>query len=228
MPVSTDMNQSGYLHRYFLNNSSKRLHKWVHYFDIYERHFSRFRGKSPVFLEIGVFGGGSLAMWKDYFGEGSKIIGIDINPDCKQHESEGVKIYTGSQDDPALIGEVLKDFPSIDIVLDDGSHVMRHMIATFNLLYGKINSAGLYMVEDTHTCYWDEYEGGLSKPDTFIEFTKRKFDELNAFHTRGEVEISEFTRSTDFIALYDSVVVFEKKPQGMRQAPITGPMGMQP
>jgi hypothetical protein len=29
----------GFLHRYFLENSSKRLHKWIHYFDIYERHF---------------------------------------------------------------------------------------------------------------------------------------------------------------------------------------------
>jgi len=33
----------GFLHKYFLTNAHKRLHKWVHYFDIYERQFERFR-----------------------------------------------------------------------------------------------------------------------------------------------------------------------------------------
>ena len=62
----------GFLHKYFLTNAHKRLHKWVHYFDIYERQFERFRGKSPSMIEIGVQGGGSLAMWKEYFGPGSR------------------------------------------------------------------------------------------------------------------------------------------------------------
>jgi hypothetical protein len=56
------MADDGFLHRYFLNNGGKRLHKWVHYFDIYSRHFERFRDRQPVVLEIGVFGGGSLAL----------------------------------------------------------------------------------------------------------------------------------------------------------------------
>jgi cephalosporin hydroxylase len=96
----------GLLHRYFLNNSHKRLHKWVHYFDIYERHLARFRGKAPVMIEIGVAGGGSLAMWKEYFGPGSHIIGIDHNPQCKAHEDDGIEVFIGSQDDPAMINEI--------------------------------------------------------------------------------------------------------------------------
>jgi len=71
----------GFLHRYFLENSSKLMHKWIHYFDIYERHFSRFRNAAPVILEIGVFGGGSLAMWKEYFGPSAQVLGLDINPE---------------------------------------------------------------------------------------------------------------------------------------------------
>ena len=92
---------SSFLHRYFLNNSHKRLHKWIHYFDIYETHFARFRGKAPVMVEIGVMGGGSLKMWKEYFGEGSRIVGVDINPDCKVHEGEGTPI-TQAMDSPLL------------------------------------------------------------------------------------------------------------------------------
>lgn len=214
----------GFLHKYFLNNSHKKLHKWFHYFDIYERHFSRFRDKAPVVLEIGVFGGGSLAMWKSFFGEESRLIGIDINPECKAHEAPGIDIFIGSQDDPNLLEQVLQKYPHIDIVLDDGSHRMDHMIRTFEILYDRISPNGVYMVEDTHTCYWPEYDGGLNRPGSFMEFTKAKLDEINAVHSRGALPVSNFTKSTDYIACYDSVVVFERRRQGKRQAPITQPM----
>jgi SAM-dependent methyltransferase len=218
------MENSGFLHRYFLENSSKRMHKWTHYFDIYERHFSRFRGLSPVILEIGVFGGGSLAMWKHYFGAGASVIGLDILPECKAHEEEGVEVFIGSQDDGNVIDEILHHYPRIDIVLDDGSHQMHHMLRTFELLYSCMSPHGVYMVEDTHTCYWDEFGGGLGREGTFLEGAKRLIDDINAVHSRGEVPVSSFTRSTDSITFYDSVVVFERKPQGSRQAPVTEPM----
>jgi len=211
----------GFLHRYFLNNSHKRLHKWLHYFDIYERHFERFRGKAPVMIEIGVFGGGSLAMWKEYFGPGCRIIGVDIDPKCKAHEAEDIEIFIGSQDDPALLDSIFAKYPQVDIVLDDGSHMMQHMIASFELMYQRLKPNGVYMVEDTHTCYWDKFGGGLKRSGSFMEFVKDKLDEINAFHTKGALPISEFTRATDSIACYDSVVVFERRRQGARQAPAT-------
>lgn len=211
----------GFLHRYFLNNSHKRLHKWAHYFDIYERHLARFRGTSPVMLEIGVMGGGSLSMWKEYFGSGSRIIGVDINPECKAHEAEGIEVFIGSQDDPAVINAIFSKYPKVDIVLDDGSHIMQHMIASFELMYDRIQPNGVYIVEDTHTCYWPEYGGGLKREGSFMEFVKHKLDEINAVHTRDTLPVTEFTRSTDCIACYDSIVAFERRRQGSRQAPIT-------
>lgn len=217
-------NDNGFLHRYFLENSSKRLHKWIHYFDIYEKHFSRFRNESPVLLEIGVFGGGSLEMWKDYFGPGAQIVGLDINPECKKHERDGIEIFIGSQDDPAVIQSILKKHPRIDLVIDDGSHLNHHMMSTFEMLYDCIHPHGIYMVEDTHTCYWDEYGGGLRRPGSFMEYAKTKIDEIHAVHSRNTLPVSPFTRSTDSISFYDSVVVFEKRPQGTRQAPITEPL----
>lgn len=211
----------GFLHKYFLNNSHKRLHKWVHYFDIYERHLARFRGTSPIMIEIGVMGGGSLAMWKEYLGPDSHIIGIDINPECKVHEDDGIEIFIGSQDDPATIDAVFSKYPKVDIVLDDGSHIMQHMISSFELMYHRLDSSGVYIVEDTHTCYWDEYGGGLGREGSFMEFVKQKLDEINATHTKEALPVTEFTRSTDYIACYDSVVAFERRRQGRRQAPIT-------
>jgi hypothetical protein len=193
----------------------------MHYFDIYERHFRRFRGKAPVMIEIGVMGGGSLAMWKEYFGAGSRVIGIDINPDCKAHENEGIEVFTGSQDDPGVVERIFSKYPGVDIVLDDGSHKMDHMIASFELIYQRMQPNGVYIVEDTHACYWKEYGGGLGRDGSFMEFVKHKLDEINAVHTRGQLPVSDFTRCTDCIACYDSIVVFERRRQGRRQAPVT-------
>lgn len=214
----------GFLHRYFLNNSNKKLHKWLHYFDIYERHFARFRGKAPVMVEIGVSGGGSLAMWNAYFGPGAKIVGVDIDPACKAHEADDIEIIIGSQDDPAVFEAILAKHPKIDILLDDGSHVMQHMIATFEMMYHRIDPLGVYAVEDTHTCYWPPYGGGVKRAGSFMEFAKDKLDEINAAHSLGALPVSEFSRSTDCIACYDSVVVFERRPQALRQTIATVPM----
>ena len=196
----------------------------MHYFDIYEKHFDRFVNQSPVILEIGVFGGGSLEMWRSYFGKGAKIIGLDINPACKQYQSEGIEIFIGSQDDKVILDEIKAKYPRIDIVLDDGSHVMSHMKKTFEELYDFVSANGIYMVEDTHTCYWEEYGGGVRKPGSFIEISKALVDHLNAVHTREVIPVKKFAKSTHSICFYDSIVVFEKSPQGARQAPITGAM----
>jgi cephalosporin hydroxylase len=94
------------LEKYFRNNDKRLIQKWNHYFDIYEHHFSRFRNKEVVILEIGIFQGGSLQMWKDYFGPKAKIYGIDINPKCKDLEEENIKIFIGSQSDRKFLREV--------------------------------------------------------------------------------------------------------------------------
>ena len=189
----------------------------------YEKYLPFNRYDKLTMMEIGVLDGKSLLTWKDYFYR-SHILGIDINPECKQYESDGIEIFIGSQDDSTLIDKILKKYPNISIVLDDGSHVMQHMSASFELLYDHLDPNGVYIVEDTHTCYWPEYQGGLRQENSFIENVKNKIDELNAVHTRSAVAVSKFTKSTDSICIYDSIVVFEKRPQGIRQAPITGPM----
>ena len=215
------MSGDGFLHKYFLRNGGKLLHKWLHYFDIYERHFERFRGKSPVMIEIGVSGGGSLAMWSAYFGPGAKIIGIDIDPNCKQHEAPGIEIFIGSQDDPAIIDAVFAKYPHVDIILDDGSHVSKHMIETFRLAYDRVDPDGVYMVEDAATSYDEAYGGGYKSDGSFMEFTKNKLDEVNALYHNGGATVSAFTRGTNYVACYDSVVVFERRVQGRRDAPFT-------
>jgi len=81
----------------FLTNEGKRMHKWVHYFPIYERHFAWYRNKSLTFLEIGVARGGSLPMWQRFFGPLAKIVGIDHEESCKAHEAPGISYASATR-----------------------------------------------------------------------------------------------------------------------------------
>jgi hypothetical protein len=194
----------------FLNHDKRIIHKWKHYFPIYERHFKDFVYKPVTFIEIGCGLGGSLQMWKRYFGPHARIIGIDRNAECKKFEEDQVEVFIGQQQDHQFLQGVLDKVGVPDIVLDDGSHKMSHLTATFQFLYPRMLKNGVYMVEDLHTAYWDEYEGGLRKPSTFIELCKNLIDELNADHSRGALAPTEFTRTTGGIHFSDRMAVFER------------------
>lgn len=206
----------------FLTNDKKLIHKWVHYFPIYEKHFSCWKNKSLTFLEIGVSKGGSLQMWQRYFGSMARIVGIDIDPECKKHESAGIFIRIGDQSDSEFLLSLVEEFGVPDIVLDDGSHQMNHIASSFQNLYPLMHKNAIYMVEDLHTAYWEEYGGGVDKADTFINYAKRCIDSLNADHSRGKIAPDLITRQTFSINFYDSIVCFEKGDVWRKEAPMIG------
>jgi hypothetical protein len=194
----------------FMTHDGQPIDKWAHYFPIYDRHFSGYVNKSLTFLEIGVARGGSLQMWQRFFGPLAKIVGIDIQERSKSYAVPGTFVRIGDQSDERFLQSIIDEFGVPDVVLDDGSHRMEHISRTFDFLYPKLPKNGVYMVEDLHTAYWDEYGGGVSKPDTFINISKDFIDRLNADHSRGQVTPNFITRQTFGISFYDSVIVFEK------------------
>ena len=147
----------------YLTNNGRPIYKYAHYFPIYERHFGPFVNRTTTFIEIGVMKGGSLQLWKRYLGPFAQIIGIDIDPACKMMEEDQIAVRIGDQGDPAFLQQIIDEFGSPDIVLDDGSHMMSHISGSFKFLYPRMSKNGAYMVEDLHTAYWDEYEGGHAR-----------------------------------------------------------------
>ncbi len=194
----------------FLTHKERGAFKWSHYFPVYERHFSAWKNRSLFFLEIGVSEGGSLQMWQQFFGPYAKIVGIDIKPECKDYEQDGIFVRTGDQGDSKFLQQIIDEFGVPDIVLDDGSHAMWHVNATFDFLYPKMGKNSIYMVEDMHTAYWERWGGGKDKPESFVNRCKGFIDELNAELSRGDVEETEFSRTTMGMSFYDSIVVLEK------------------
>jgi len=200
------------LEKYFRENKGRLIHKWIHYFDIYEKHFSRFRNKDITILEIGVSHGGSLQMWKEYFGPKAKIYGIDINPLCKELEEDNIKIFIGSQSDPKFLNEVKNAIPNVDILIDDGGHTMEQQIVSFEVLFDHVRENGVYLCEDLHTSYWPKFGGGVKREGTFIEYSKDFIDQLNAHHSKeNDLKVNSFTENVDSIHYYDSILVIEKK-----------------
>lgn len=194
----------------FLTNQGRQTRKWTHYFPIYERHLCRFVNRTTTLIEIGVSKGGSLQLWKRYLGPFTRIVGIDVNPACKLVEEGQISVRIGNQNDVSFLQKVIDEFGPPDIIIDDGSHKMKDLSASFEFLYPRMDKNGVYLVENLHTSYWEEYGGGFKRAGSFIEKCKSYIDELNADHSRGAVPISTFSKTTHSVHFYDSVAVFER------------------
>lgn len=200
------------LEQYFRSNRKRRIHKWLHYFEVYHRHFERFRGKPVTVLEFGVNQGGSLQMWRSYFGRRARIYGVDIDPRCRRLAGRRMKILIGDQEDRDFLRSVVAETGPIDVVIEDGGHHMGQQIATFEEVYPHVRDGGVFLIEDLHTSYWKAYGGGYRKPGTFMEYAKSLTDQLNAWHSkeRDQLAVDDFTRTTRSMHFYDSIIVFEK------------------
>lgn len=194
--------------------------KWTHYPAVYDRHFSKYRGSDIKMLEIGVFKGGSLELWREYFGPSATIFGVDINPDCEGFVDAPNQVRIGSQDDPVFLKSVVAEMGGVDVILDDGSHIAPHQSASFRALFPLLKSGGLYCIEDIHTAYWPgSYEGGYQRPGTAIELAKGIIDDMHSwYHARGE----QWVPAAEVLAVhvYDSICVIEKgqkkRPESIR------------
>src|SRR5262245_25561868 len=199
------------LQDYFEAGNGRLVHKWMHYFDIYHRHFSRWRGQPVRVLEVGVYQGGSLQMWNHYFGRRAHIVGVDIDPRCKELAEPQVDIVIGDQEDREFLRRLAADYGSFDIVIEDGGHTMAQQIATLEEIWPAILDGGVYLVEDLHTSYWPEFGGGYRQPGSMIEYTKTLIDDQHAWHTRERGHPpTPWTRTIRGMHVYDSVVVLDK------------------
>lgn len=207
--------------------NGKLIHKWNHYIEIYDLYFNKYRGKEVHILEIGVSQGGSLELWKKYFGEKMHLYGVDINPRCKELEDEQVTIFIGEQEDRNFLHKLKNKIPKVDILIDDGGHTMIQQITTFEEMFSHVKEDGIYLCEDTHTSYIDAFHGAYKKKDTFIEYSKNFIDYINAWHSENKkkLHVTEFTKSVYGLHFYTGVVLIEKKkmepPKDIRKGELT-------
>lgn len=122
------------------------------YLVFYEKFLEKFRFETIKILEIGVLEGRSLKMWEEYF-QFARIIGIDINPDCKKHENHKISIELLDQSKESDLNSIGQIHGSFDLIIDDGSHIWDHQIKTLKCLFPLVKSGGIYILEDIDTSY---------------------------------------------------------------------------
>lgn len=157
-------------------NSPYRSTKHSTYFPVYDALFSKYRGQAITFVEIGILEGGSLFMWREYFGPKARIIGVDFNPNAKKWEKDGFEIFIGSQSSPEFWEEFFAKVGSVDVLLDDGGHTYVQQIITTEMVLDHIKDGGMLVVEDTHTSYMN---GFGDRSINFIEYCKIWIDKIN-------------------------------------------------
>ncbi|GAA5265659.1 hypothetical protein ACOSOMT5_P2086 [Acidiphilium sp. MT5] len=188
------------------------------YTPIYHQLFQHLREKSIRMLEIGIggydspkAGGASLRMWAEYFPY-AKIIGLDIEAK-KIDISPRVKIIQGSQIDIDLLKKITGEHGPFDIIVDDGSHVVSHMIDSFICLYPLMASSGIYAIEDVQTSFSTNSGGNQSGAGTIFDLAHRvglAMHILEGFIPTNQDEINSFGKITKSIALYRNQVIFHR------------------
>jgi hypothetical protein len=166
------------LNRIALSYGTDKSSDYHNYCEKYANYLPFERYSELNIMEIGVLNGQSIKTWKDYFYR-ANILGIDINPDCKQFEDNKIKIEIGSQADRDFLQQIKDAYAPFDMILDDGSHMNSHVIFSFEHLFDSVKSGGVYIVEDCATSYWEDWEGGFRKETSMMEYFKRLTDDVN-------------------------------------------------
>jgi len=200
----------GELLRLFAANQGPPVHKWHHYIPLYDKYFSRFRNSPVRFLEIGVFRGGSLQMWRKYFGDSAVIFGVDSDPACDELNGQSGQVRIGSQDDPNFLEHVIDEMGGVDIVLDDGSHQTKHQIESFKFLFPRMSKGGIYMVEDLHTSFWRGYGGGYGRNSNFFGFSADMINDMHHWWHFDRLKYPSLKNMCSGIHIHDSIAVFER------------------
>ena len=194
-----------------------------HYAQHFQRHFAPLRRRKLNVLEIGIGGydnprqgGGSLRTWKAYFPK-SRIFGIDIY-DKSFHDERRIQTFIGSQIDEDFLKKVVAEIGSVDVVIDDGSHLNEHVVKTFRILFPMLSPNGIYAIEDLQTSYWGRVAncdwGGssdLAAPHTSMNFLKSLVDGLNFEEfPREDYRPSYFDRHIVAMHFYHNLAFIQK------------------
>lgn len=135
-----------------------------HYLERYDPFLEPWLDKNITLLELGVYRGGSLLLWRDYFPHGT-IVGIDIRLPKGFRATERVHAFEGSQIDLPFLSHVAEETApeGFDVIIDDASHLGELTKTAFwHLFDNHLKPGGLYVIEDWGTGYWDDWPDGKS------------------------------------------------------------------
>ena len=195
----------------FFKESELHTSKSNTYFNIYNELFEKYRNQKITFVEVGVKWGGSLLMWKKFFGKNARIIGIDLYPETKKLEKYGLEIFIGDQSSDVFWRNFFLEVGKIDILLDDGGHTNENQILTLNNIINNVNDNGLIVIEDTSASYSKKHFNPSKY--SFINYSKFLIDDLygrdeEKFNLYGVIKQKSLNKHIYSIKFFNSIVAF--------------------
>ena len=160
-----------------------------------------------VFVEVGILSGGSLFMWREYFGPEARIIGVDLNPDAAKWREHGFEVYIGDQSQERFWSDFFAAVGPVDIILDDGGHRNHQQIVTTACTLPHINDGGMLVVEDVHTSYMQKF--GNPSRHSFISYCKFAVDSVNARSPYASGRLAALRNIVHSIEFFESIVAFK-------------------
>ena len=180
---------------------------------VYERLLGSRRDEELSLLEIGVFEGASLGMWREYL-PSARIFAIDFRDAYVEHAPAETTVLVGNQTDVEFLDRVLEMTGALDVVIDDGGHRPEQQLTTLFHLWSHLRPGGVYAIEDVHTSYLGRWSPGYRAPGTTIELLKEIVDDVNWYwHQRGKV-----LDDVESVQFYPELCVLTKSsPAGRRR-----------
>lgn len=178
------------LDKLYAESDGRVSDKWSLYISEYDRLFGKYRESPVKLLEIGIQNGGSLEIWSHYFEQLKSAVGCDIDPEISKlkYENPNIKLVVGDAKLESTKNRILSLSDSFTIIIDDGSHHSRDIIGAFARYYPHLDNDGIYVIEDLHCSYWQEFKGGLFDPLSSMSFFKCLADVINHEHWGVEKE----------------------------------------
>lgn len=182
------------LHR---EKTGKVSDKWASYLPYYQSLLAGMQDQAIDMLEIGVQNGGSLETWSRYFTQAKHIIGCDIDEKCRllAYDDPRVKVVVGDANADGVFQEITQCSEGFDLIIDDGSHTSSDILGSFVKYFPVLRPNGVFIIEDTHTLYMNDWGGGILNEQSAYAFFKKLVDVLNFQFWKNELRLDVFFRS---------------------------------
>lgn len=213
-----------------LSYKTDKSSKFHDYCNTYEKYLEPFRNESMVIIEIGLGNindpnqGESILGWQEYFSN-AHIAGIDVDDKYELFKDQPrITTWRGSQDDPHFLRDVINTVDNPTVCIEDGCHHMKHMIVSFETVFPLMKSGGIYICEDTHSNYWEGWEGSPVTDDMKLYTVMNYFFNLchcvnlqdpNVKHWPNVPDLyyhtPSFYKEIESISFHRSLIIIKKK-----------------
>lgn len=191
------------------------------YHTVYDFFLKSLYNNTGSILEVGIYSGKSLKMWKELF-PNAFIYGMDIG---RGYSGERFDVIKGDQSNITDLNRVKDTIQNNNVffINDDGSHIPEHQLLTFNILFPALCEGGVYIIEDIETSYWTrgglygyQTRYGYKNPNSIIEIFKEVADSINTEFAGKRPNRVEHHESIGSITFSRNCIIITKKNQQTR------------